>query len=688
MNQPACHSTTDTSAPHPRPRNAKRRDACAGLLCRGIITRRVLATTALAAITSAACTCLAGSMPRSALRTENIATLIREPDGDVTPDLAMACFSVLEASVRAWKTPANASFSPEILGSVRGASIILRLEGQIVGRGTVLKTGIMDPSQEHPLVTAAKTAMGEAASKLPGDRDALRDERVKALAAQIQISLEVCGEPTPFTPLAFDVVDMDLKPGLDGVAVRMGDHVESLFPATMLIRDQSPGDALAACIGLAASNPTLGIRTNPMTQPPAVAKSHEAVFYHFRPWHVAQTAPAAPAKFLHRGSKVFAPRDLTMASLSAWGDAMAKRLVATSDIEPLDQTDPPHPDAKDRICLYLPGTIRFAEGKTESARASLRQQTLVALALDRYAAIVSGTPSDSASNGGIRLLRDVLEHVPSKAPSVETDEDAISKDIAYQTMLARLSYEQSFRPWHGKPGVSVVSRWDPVLDINRIAAVDEQSPARKLSISSRAKLAYALALRKDARAEDHIKDVFRSASAGNLQDAMPWIGLADLTQATQAGRAPAAALLREWREQIYARMIPPAAAGDDDADLAGGLAPGIGKPPTAESARSVIFIARMLREPLLTDDAEKGKEISRLLAALRFLRQLTIDENSAYAASDLPATLWAVRRTAWDQRLDPEDSAMTLMAVCEAIDSLRGPQKRVGGQGQDGSVGK
>jgi hypothetical protein len=59
-----------------------------------------------------------------------------------------------------------------------------------------------------------------------------------------------------------------------------------------------------------------------------------------------------------------------------------------------------------------------------------------------------------------------------------------------------------------------------------------------------------------------------------------------------------------------------------------------------------------------------------MLPGLRFLRQLAIDDASAFACPQPDRAMWGVRAAPWDWRQPIESSAMTLLAVSEAIESL------------------
>jgi hypothetical protein len=84
----------------------------------------------------------------------------------------------------------------------------------------------------------------------------------------------------------------------------------------------------------------------------------------------------------------------------------------------------------------------------------------------------------------------------------------------------------------------------------------------------------------------------------------------------------------------------------------------------------------MLGDQRLTEDAEVPQETMRLLESLRFLRQLTADEAECHMYKDPAKALGGVRNSLFDQRMPPEATAMTLLAVCETIKSLEAIKAR------------
>jgi hypothetical protein len=163
---------------------------------------------------------------------------------------------------------------------------------------------------------------------------------------------------------------------------------------------------------------------------------------------------------------------------------------------------------------------------------------------------------------------------------------------------------------------------------------------------------------------------------------MPWLGSAELRLAELKGQrdVPAAVALRQMRKMMWEHQVGPM---DDSAmeskggglDAVGGIvfsARVAGSPgrPTWNTARPLAFTATMLGDPRLTDTAERNLELARVLAGLRFLRQLEADDFTAWMYPNRSRSRGGVRIAQWDQRMPPDASAMSLLAVCETIKYL------------------
>ncbi len=78
----------------------------------------------------------------------------------------------------------------------------------------------------------------------------------------------------------------------------------------------------------------------------------------------------------------------------------------------------------------------------------------------------------------------------------------------------------------------------------------------------------------------------------------------------------------------------------------------------------------MLRDPCLTEPQERPEQIVRLMQAARFLRQLQVDEASAWMYPDPSLAIGGIRASTWDNALPVDATSMTLLFVVELIKSL------------------
>jgi hypothetical protein len=130
------------------------------------------------------------------------------------------------------------------------------------------------------------------------------------------------------------------------------------------------------------------------------------------------------------------------------------------------------------------------------------------------------------------------------------------------------------------------------------------------------------------------------------------------------------------RAELWKHQLP---TGSELAeDLSGGVLFTTGHQPipTWQAARPLAFVATMLGDPATTQPEEVPAELVRLLKSLRFLRQLTAEAAEAHMYKDPPRAIGGVRASLFDQRMPPEATAMTLLAVCETIKSLQAIKQR------------
>lgn len=574
--------------------------------------------------------------------------IARDPTLPPLPDRAMALYALLEGWVRAGA--AQPAALPE---EPAGVSITLRLAGQVVGRG--LEVG----GAPGAFARAAQAAIEEANRRMPIERDALREEAMKDARARLCISLELSGALIPYAPELYDQVDLEVQAGVEGVAARRGERVSAVFPAAMLANNAGPGGGLASAIAEVTEDPSLAIRIAGESQPGPVSKKHGLTLYRFRTTHLAQTGPGRPPVFLFRGGRVIPGSEINSAMLREFADGMARNLLARKwpGEEPLG----------------LLGTNWPALGRFEPVSASPFERALSAVALQRYLGARAGADAVFEQS-----LDELIETLMASVAATHLEK----KDLAPATAALCEIVLMERRPAAGRTGPELAFE----VYVKRV--VDEAAANAASPPAERAVIAWALARRAErtrdsahiAAADAHIRGVFRDTPPALLTSQMPWLGWAELslTRARGDGEVKSGPALREMREQLWKHQLTAADCGADGPDLVGGIVfTGPRNPlPSASCLRPLAFAASMLGEPGLTSAEELPKELSRLLAALRFARQLAADEATGFMYQEPARAMWGIRSAVWDQRQTPEATAIGLLLVAETLESL---EARAGG---------
>jgi hypothetical protein len=578
-----------------------------------------------------------------------------------SPAQAMAAYAQVEDWVRAWQVPAETRGLPD----VTAASVVLRLSGGLIGRGTAASSR---PEGDAGVIRAAvQQALEEATARMPVERDALFEDSLRAMAPAVTISLELAGPLVPLAAREYGEVSLQVAAGVEGVGARLGERVDVLFPGTMLVNQTEPGPALSAVISRLTGDPRMGLK-----RPADLATEQDAVFYRFRTTHLAQTSPGATPVFLHRGGRPVDRWMLTSAALREWAAGMAEHLM---------QRMWPGEEKFGTVGTYNPVT-----GTTEPAFAGPADQALVALALVQYSEVMNpGTDRWLAARSAAeRLMRELAVVEPG-----ETDPLAQPAAAAASWVVLRaLSIEQ---PSGGLPTLRTdhkdlrtffdalgaeLDRWEADISVVPI----EQ---RGVAVWALARRAVESQMRKPA-VERALRQLYRETPPGLLVTHMPWLGWAELTLARiedQPGvrnDVPAEVALRQMREQIWNHQLTEDILEPERRDLAGGIVFTASRNPlpTWHSARPMAFVATMLGDDRLTGSDEFARELNRHLESLRFLRQLTAGEAEGHMYRTPRRAMWGVRSSVWDQRMPPEATALTLLTVCETVRSLQAVRER------------
>lgn len=556
--------------------------------------------------------------------------------GAVTPEQAAAAFRSLDEWVRAWEIPEDA---PVELGEdASGVAVTFRFGGKVIGRGAVMR------GDAAALSEAARRAWIEANQRLPVERDAMRQRRLREASRAVRISLEIAG---PLTPLFGDSVQQagrDVSPGREGVAARAGDSMAAIFPDFALTAGMLPPSALRAALSdadLPALTPLGRLR-----------RERGVIVYRFETQHLAQVSPESAPIFLTRGGRVRSMADVSPAGIRSLGDEITTHLLRRRwpGEEPLGLTG-----------VYLPTQGEYASPIVADARA----QAMAAYALAKWS---EARKSDRAREAAVEILRDLSNVHESETGPGEDPPAAAATLLALRALggAAELGFDAEV--FAESMRASALRAYDESEGFDA-----DLSPAERALVA--AGLAAEPSLREPARIAT--RRLFRETPPPALPGLMPWLGWAELSLRAPGEAIPASVALLDFRSLVWRHQLTEAMLDPRDADLAGGIVftAGGAALPTDQTLRPVAFIATMLGSPSLTNEQELAPEFARLVASLRFVAQLTAGEAEAHMYADPRRAIGGVRTALWDQRMPLESSAMALLTLSETLASL---EKRTG----------
>jgi hypothetical protein len=521
------------------------------------------------------------------------------------------------------------------------ASVTLRYLGEVVGRG-------IDTTGDGTTVwRAAKEAIGDATRRLPVPDDATRALRLRELGKQMTVLVELGGPLVPVREATYDEIDEAFSPGIDGLAARSGAGGTSLrlvMPSTMLAMGTLPGQAAATLLGEAMGDPAKALRVDPEAQPAKLAAREGARLYRFGVAAVGQLAPLDPGTFLHRGGYAISLSDVTAANLRTMGDGLAAHLLL--------RLSPPEKGAP---FVGLRGMYHPVRGVHEPEIAPASEQALITAALAAWAGRDGAKPAE----------RDPVEALLAGFFAKDTRIDPTVD--ARAAMLALFAIDRAAASHLKTPDLTSIA-----LCVNAAKTADDPSLAGFLA------MALATAPAERARAEalaDLLEKPDDKGAFPDLAAHAPWIMLAERTLGGGRARPGSVAALRAFRERAYSYILTPADAGEDGADLVGGVVfPGSRPPlPTAQSLRVIAGLAVLLADPTVTPDAEFQRELIRLMPCLRFVRQLCADEWTEPMFREPRRARWGIRASPWDPRMPGEASALGLITVRETLTALDRP---------------
>lgn len=590
----------------------------------------------------------------------------------------MRAFEAVRGWVNAWQVPARVD---DPGAGAAGACVTLRLNGELVGRGEAFSL-----AGGSALLNATRDAMSKAEGRLRVPNDATREDATRRVAAEIAISVELAGPLITIEPKTWGDVDTGLSPGLDGVIVRGGEaegRMEAVFPSTMLTLNILPRRAIA---GAAASLIGEGGAAAALNEPEEIRAKHGLRMQRFRVCQVAQGRAADAPIVLFRGQRLIpANTVMTGAELREMASGLAQHLVKRAEgqvrVDPARGSAGRATDALSGL-LSAYALARYHAVCADQVQPGVKDiERAISAAWREYAAVEEpGIPAGSAL---------VWMTVPGDS-MLGSDERALQRVRFQQWSRAIFAPELAGRQEAPKALVQLVDPKQITRELRPLVLFAVLSGYQAGTGANPVRGADDAAVL--AGTERLIRSLYAEAGESRLVSMMPWLGWSEIAQAeaTRAdGNAPrpdlaGALALRQMRDDVWKHQLAISDAGEDGLDMIGGIVftDGKGTPlPTWQSVRPLAFIATMLRDERLTEKHERPREIARLMRAMRFLRQLQVDESECWMISDCGAATGGVRASTWDQTTPTDATSLALLCVVEMLKSLEAIAHEAGGVG-------
>lgn len=550
-------------------------------------------------------------------------------------------------------------------------NVALLSGGRVIGRG-------VDGTSQGALREATR----DARARMPYVNDALQEAVQVKQVREALISAEVARQRTALEIVTYFDAESAVRAGLEGVLVLPPADVKDgnvvvVFPSEMLSMGKTVPQSLVAAISDASGDAALAMPGLPGHEAGDLIKAGWK-FEKFRVEHQVELVRGGTGMSLTRGGRVIEEREMTLAELKRWRDGIKSHIRKRG-------RDVLNGQAQSLLADYMPSLDRDGDA------ADMLERTLAHWASNmngRENVIAPFAVDDAPKDWDdyrVWARRDFAATAARCLCVFEKKKKVHAEPEGPEDLAASVSAADSMRTARAQVDASVV-REAFCLEHGWDARVPE--PARGLVSLALVRMLSEQQLRDEknefgVQARAAVQSLLASGQPGSLVRYMPWLGWAAVelsppeTQIDGTLKWPELAgtpVLREMRTLIWQKQIDLATAQAEGLDLKGAILFGQGVEARRQigwqTARPVAFIATMLRDPRLTSTEERNAEIVRLIAGMRFLRQLTLDETSTWRTPRADRAMYGVRNAPWDQRQSLEASVMTLLAVEEMIESL------------------
>lgn len=527
------------------------------------------------------------------------------------------------------------------------ASVTLRLDGQVIGRGQVSNPD----ADDRVVVLATRAAIADASAWVRGMLDQEpTDEQWAGIFSRMTLSVEVAARSVPMGITALGEPSLGLSPGVHGLIMRLGERSSLMTPDEMISAGFGPERGAYAMATELSNDGGM-----------ALASIGELVsrgysFARFEPIWIAQTSEGQGGVFIDRGGRVIEERSVGVKSVRAMADHLAGYLIAQR-----------WPGSES---FGMVGTRDVVSGRATPEVAPVYEQALVATALLRFAQSRDGEQSDQAREAALQLLIDLSVVDPGEPKPWEDGIGSAACVIAY-------SY---FEPMDVRTGL-ILPEENPLQRLCTEALDELFSPidgfAAHIPPAAHGLIAWAMVRSGHEHGERAVRTVFRDTDAGQLAGQMPFLGWAELGLAEGKEEVAAAGALNQMRAWMWEHQLGKSDLEWRDRDYIGSIVftKGARSLPGSGNVRPMAFVCSMLGDPRLTPgtiaDIGVASEIGRVASAMRFMNQLVMDEQSAFLSRAPDQSVGGLRSSLMDWSVSPASSAVALMAALEFEESMR-----------------
>jgi hypothetical protein len=531
------------------------------------------------------------------------------------------------------------------IGDAAGVCVIVRRSGRVLASADA--TG--DDSSR-----LTWQAAGRAFTSLQGGQMGELPEMLHVEAARsLTLEVEVAGPLEPMLGRSLRDVGQRLEPGLDGVALRVGDQLATEFPSAL--RARNAASATGQVVVTLANE--LGVR-----ELDGILERPDVQLYRFRTIHLVQREIGAAPFRAFRGQEIVPDSAVTTQSIRDATDRLAEHIIRALPHRPVPE------EGKRTPRLGLKGSYDPITDSFEPLVARPLEQALLSLALARYANVPGAEHADAARQLAMQTIQELA--------AVElVEQNPLEDEVACAAVVLAVIE---------MPGVE----GDPAVGAMFGASVESVTGAlgaagpRVLRPHGRALIAAAVSrlLRVRAIPRDQVRSVrdaidstWAATPEPNQIGLLPWIGWAELDYGRATGSMVGADKLRLLRALIERTRV----GYDGPQDVRGGFAfvgrDGSRSRPTAQSLRPAAFMAAMLREPSLTGAHESGVALGQHLRTVRYVMQLMVRPECLWALRNPDEALGGIRAATWERSQPAAAQALGLLTLSETVLSLAAP---------------